>query len=189
MYSLLKNYIKRETSISEEHLDLICSYFKKVETKRNEIIIGFDDVCSNYYFINKGCIRLYTINSDGTENSRYFAFEGMLCTALPSFIDQKPASEYLQTIEKSQLLVITRLDFYKLVEQFSKFGIIHNRILELAFIGAQQRIYGFQGFDAFEKVKWIIKNQPHFLLRVSNKMAASYLGISPSTLSRVKSKL
>lgn len=189
MHSLLKNYIKEETGISEVHLDLICIYFKTIQTKRNQILISFDEVCSNYYFINKGSIRLYTINSDGTENSRYFGFEGMLCTALPSFIDQKPAGEYLQTIEKSELLVISRVDFYKLVDQFPEFGNIHKRILELGFITSQQRIYGFQGFDALEKVKWIIKNQPQFLLRVSNKMAASYLGISPSTLSRIKSKL
>ena len=54
---------------------------------------------------------------------------------------------------------------------------------------AQKRIYGFQGFDAVEKVKWIIKFQPQLLLQVSNKMVASYLGMSPSTLSRIKSKI
>ncbi|WP_413999069.1 Crp/Fnr family transcriptional regulator [Flavobacterium sp. W1B] len=156
---------------------------------RNEIVVDFNDVCDSYYFINKGCIRLYTINNEGIETSRYFAFEGMLCTALPSFIDQQPTYEYLQTIEKSELLVISRKDFYDPVERFPEFDKIYKRILELGFISAQKRIYGFQGFNALEKVKWVIKHQPHFLLRVSNKMAASYLGISPSTLSRIKSKL
>jgi hypothetical protein len=75
------------------------------------------------------------------------------------------------------------------VERLPEFDRIYKRRLELGFITAQQRIYGFQGFDAFEKVKWIIKTQPHFLLRVTNKMGAYYLGISPSTLSRIKSKL
>lgn len=189
MYSLLKSYIRSQTEINEEDLQLICSYFKPKLTSRNEIVVDFNDICDSYYFINKGCIRLYTINSEGIETSRYFAFEGMLCTALPSFIDQKPACEYLQTIEKSELLVISRADFYKLVGEMPQFGEIYKRILELGFITAQKRIYGFQGFDALEKVRWIIKHQPHFLLRVSNKMAASYLGISPSTLSRIKSKL
>ena len=70
--------------------------------------------------------------------------------------------------------------------QFAK---IYTEILENGFIMAQKRIYGFQGFDATEKVKWIIKHQPELLLNVSNKMVASYLGISPSTLSRIKSRL
>ena len=95
----------------------------------------------------------------------------------------------MQTIEKCELLKISRADFYHLVQTIPEFARIYTEILELGFIVAQKRIYGFQGFDALEKVQWIIKNQPQLLLRVSNKMVASYLGISPSTLSRIKAKL
>ena len=189
MYELLKKYISSRTQINDDELDFICSNFKPLKTKRNEILVRYEEICQQYYFVNKGCIRLFTINKEGTETSRFFAFEGGFGTALPSFIDQKPAYEYLQTIEKSELLAISRTDFYQLVETVPQFGLIYREILELGFITAQKRIYGFQGFDALEKVKWIITHQPHFLLRVSNKMAASYLGISPSTLSRIKSKL
>nr|WP_315211684.1 Crp/Fnr family transcriptional regulator [uncultured Flavobacterium sp.] len=189
MYELLKKYINSRIQINDEEINLICSYFKPVRTKRNEILVRYEEICQQYYFINKGCIRLFTINKEGTETTRFFAFEGNFGTALPSFIDQQPAFEYLQTIEKSDLLVISRTDFYHLVATMPEFAMIYREILELGFITAQKRIYGFQGFDALEKVKWIINHQPHFLLRVSNKMAASYLGISPSTLSRIKSKL
>ncbi|TDE07738.1 Crp/Fnr family transcriptional regulator [Flavobacterium sandaracinum] len=189
MYTILKKYINSRTQIKDEEVELICSFFKPLKTKRNEILVRYDEICQQYYFVNKGCIRLFTINKEGIETSRFFAFEGGFGTALPSFIDQQPTYEYLQTIEKSELLVISRADFYHLVATIPQFAMIYREILELGFITAQKRIYGFQGFDALEKVKWIIENQPHFLLRVSNKMAASYLGISPSTLSRIKSKL
>lgn len=76
--------------------------------------------------------------------------KGNFATALPSFIDKKPAREYLQTIEKSELLCISRKDFYNLVETMPEFAKIYTRILELGFIIAQKRIYGFQGFDALE---------------------------------------
>jgi CRP-like cAMP-binding protein len=108
---------------------------------------------------------------------------------LPSFIDQKPAEEYLQTIQNSELLYISRTDFYHLVNTLPQFAKLYTEILENGFIMAQKRIYGFQGFDANEKVRWLIKHYPALLLNVSNKMVASYLGISASTLSRVKSKL
>lgn len=189
MYSQLQNFIKSRSEIDDATLDKICSCFTLLKTQRNQILLSFDDVCKNYYFINKGSIRLFTIAKDGSDSSRYFAFEGNFVTALPSFIDQKPAQEYLQTIEKAELLSITRQDFYQLVATVPQFSKIYTEILELGFIVAQKRIYGFQGFDALEKVQWIIKNQPQLLLRVSNKMVASYLGISPSTLSRIKSKL
>lgn len=87
------------------------------------------------------------------------------------------------------MLVISRTDFYHLVATLPEFAVRYREILELGFIMTQKRIYGFQGFDALEKVKWIITNQPHFLLRVSNKMAASYLEIPPSTLSKIKPTL
>ena len=189
MYEKLKLYFLKRSVIDSKKIDLICSYFKLIKTKRNEILVDYNEVCKHYYFVNKGCLRLFTINKEGIENSRYFAFEESFGTALPSFIDEKPAFEYLQTIEKSELLVIDRDDFYCLVDTLPEFLAIYREILELGFINAQQRIYGFQGLDALEKVNWTIKNNPKLLLGVSNKMAASYLGMSPSTLSRMKSKL
>jgi len=189
MYSILEKFILSKGDISPAKLDIITSHFKLLKTKRNEILIEYDQICKYYYFINHGCIRLFTTTKDGLDISRYFAFDGNFATALPSFIDQKPAEEYLQTIEKSELLYIAREDFYHLVREMPEFSRIYTEILELGFITAQKRIYGFQGFDAAEKVKWLIKFQPQLLLRVSNRMAASYVGISPSTLSRIKSKL
>ena len=189
MIKNLQELLASKTNLLPVDIHFICHHFKTRKTKRNEILIDYKDICNNYYFINKGAIRLFTINREGIETSRYFAFENMFCTALPSFIDQKPACEYLQTIAPSSLLVISREDFYKLVNKYSEFDKIYREILELGFILAQKRIYGFQGFNALEKVQWLIANQPNLLLRVSNKMAASYLGISPATLSRAKAKL
>ncbi len=189
MYTVLENFIRSKGEIDTPTLDKICSYFKISGATKNEILIDPSRIANCYYFINKGCIRLYTLDNDGKENSRYFAFTGTFVTALPSFIDQKPADEYLQTIQKSELLYILRKDFYFLVESVPQFSRIYTEILELGFIMAQKRIYGFQGLDALQKVQWLIKNQPNLLLTLSNKMVASYLGISASTLSRIKSKL
>lgn len=189
MFDLLKTYIASRSDISEDTLDHICSYFIPVRAKRNQILISFNEVCKGYYFVNDGCLRLFTYNIDGNETTRYFGFKGGFCTALPSFIQQTVAQEYLQAISKSELLYISRANFFHLVDTVPQFAAIYREILELGFINAQKRIYGFQGFDAVEKVRWIVEFQPEFLLRLSNKMAASYLGISPSTLSRIKSRI
>jgi CRP-like cAMP-binding protein len=189
MYKKLRQYFKNRTIIDEPTLEYICSHFTSVKTKRNEMLLREGDICKDYYFINQGCLRLFTYNNEGIETTRYFAFEGAFGTALPSLIDQIPAFEYVQTIENSELLKISRESFFHLVDTVPQFATIYRQILERGFITAQKRIYGFQGFDALEKVKWVIQYQPDFLVRVSNKMAASYLGLTPSTLSRIKSKL
>lgn len=189
MFKLLEHYIKSITEIDEPSLTMIFSKFSLIKTTRNQILVDYNEICKNHYFVNKGCIRVYTINNEGAETTRYFAFQGEFGTALPSLINQEPAFEYLQTIEKSELLTISRTDFYFLVDQIPQFALVYRRILEKGFIIAQKRIYGFQGFNAMEKVIWIKTHQPKFLSRISNKMAASYLGLSPSTLSRIKAKL
>ncbi|GAA4027545.1 Crp/Fnr family transcriptional regulator [Flavobacterium cheonhonense] len=189
MYTSLQKFLLSKAPVSSDALETICSCFESLKTKRNQIVLSYDEVAGYYYFVNKGAVRLFTITPDGQELSRYFAFEDTFVTALPSFIDQKPAKEYLQTIEPSELLRIKREDFYRLVRTEPVFAAIYTEILEMGFIVAQERIYGFQGYDVLSKVRWIIQNQPKLLLRVSNKIVASYLGISPSTLSRIKSKL
>lgn len=189
MYEKLGQYFQRRTIIDEPTLEKIFSRFTPMGTKRNHLLLREGEVCKHYYFVNKGCLRLFTLNKEGVEGTRYFAFEGAFGTALPSLIEQTPAFEFVQTIEPSELLKISRDDFFHLVDTVPQFARVYRTILEMGFIIAQKRIYGFQGFDALEKVRWVMQYQPDFLVRVSNKMAASYLGLTPATLSRIKSKL
>jgi CRP-like cAMP-binding protein len=189
MYQKLEHYIRCRTGSDDLTLNNICSHFTFLKAKRNQILLREGEICKDYYFVNKGCLRLFTYTNDGIETTRYFAFEGAFGTALPSLIEQTPAFEFVQTIENSELLKISRDNFFHLVDTVPQFAKVYRQILEWGFITAQKRIYGFQGFDALQKVQWVMQYQPDFLVRVSNKMAASYLGITPATLSRVKSKL
>lgn len=189
MLPSLQNYLSQKSSLSKEEITDIENYFVERKTKRNETLIDYNAISNYFFFIAEGAVRIYTINSEGIELSRFFAFENTFCTALPSFIDQQPSKEYLQTIEPSKLLAISRVDFYNLVDKYPEFERVYRKILEFSFINNQQRIYSYQGYTALERLQLLLKMQPDFLLRVSNKLAASYLGMSPSTLSRTKRKL
>jgi CRP-like cAMP-binding protein len=189
MYELLQKYITDRIETDEETLNLIFSKFKPLKIKRNTFLLTEGEICNHYYFVNKGCIRLMNITDNGQENTRYIAFEGSFGTALPSLINQKPAFEFIQAIENSELLVINREDFYDLVNKTQSFGLIYRQILEISFISAQRRIYGFQGLEAIDKVRMLLDVQPFILTRLSNKIVASYLGITPETLSRLKTQL
>jgi CRP-like cAMP-binding protein len=188
MSELLYKYFSDRTVIDDGTFTEIRRHFKRLKTKRNEFLLHRGEVCRHYYFVNKGCLRLFTINEEGKEATRYFAFEGSFGSALPSLIQQKPAFEYVQTIEKSDLLAIDRDDFFKLVDTVPQVGFIYRQILEAAFITAQQRIYGFQVLSASDKLKWLLNYQPNILSRLSNKMVATFLGVTPYTLSRLKSE-
>ncbi|MCJ8152742.1 Crp/Fnr family transcriptional regulator [Chryseobacterium sp. SSA4.19] len=189
MYRQLEKYFKTRTEIDDKTLSYISSYFKYKKTKRNEFLLKEGEICKHYYFVNKGCIRLFSVNNKEEEGTKYFYFEDTFGTALPSLINQKASFEFMQTIEPSELLVINRDDYFNLVETVPQFGFVYRQILELAFIKSQERIYCFQGLEAIEKVRWVLTNQARWLTRLSNKMIASYLGLTPQTLSRLKSKI
>lgn len=189
MYDKLQKYLTDRTRIEEQTLQHVCKFFEPLSAKKSEILLHHGEVCKYYYFVNEGCLRLYTVSRDGQETTRYFAFEGAFGSALPSLIQQTPAFEYVQAIERSQLLAIHRDKFFMLVDTVPQVSFIYRQILEAAFITAQQRIYGLQGSTALDNLKWLLNYQPNILARLSNKMVASFLGVTPFTLSRLKAEL
>ena len=189
MYDLLLRYFRSKTQITKELFDGFCHYFKPKGVKRNEFLLMEGEVCHFNFFVNKGCLRIFAMNEEAQENTRYFAFEGKFGTALSSFIEQKPSLEYIQAVEHSEVLVISRNDFYHLVNTIPQVNYIYRDILEMAYITSQQRIYGLQGQSALERLKWLMEYQPRILTRLSNKVIASYLGVTPYTLSRLKAEL
>ncbi|WP_020533719.1 Crp/Fnr family transcriptional regulator [Flexithrix dorotheae] len=189
MYELLYQYFKEKTNIDRDRFNEFSDYFKPSQTSNKEFLLRIGKVCKFNYFVNKGCLRIFSLNEAGDEMTRYFTFEGKFGTALSSFIEQKPSFEFIQSVEKSDILMISRKDFYMLVDAFPEVNIIYRDILEMAYVTSQKRIYGLQGHTALERLKWLIAYQPKILSKLSNKVIASYLGVTPYTLSRLKSQL
>ncbi len=129
---------------------------------------------------------MFYIHSDGTEITRYFAFEKNFGTALASFITQKPSLEYIEALEKSEVLSIYRNDFYQLLEIIPSLEKIYRRILEASHDINTQRIESLLGKNAKERYLTLLEQQPLIVERIPSKIIATYLGISPETLSRVK---
>lgn len=189
MHELLYNYFASKTEIDRETFTKFYHYFKPKSVKRNEFLLMEGEVCRFNFFVNKGCLRIFSINEKGQELTRYFAFESKFGTALTSFIEKKPSFEFIQAIERSEILMISRPDFYYLVNTVPEVNFIYRDILEMAYITSQKRIYDFQGQNALERLNWLMKYQPKILSRLSNKVVASYLGVTPYTLSRLKKEL
>ncbi|SDM19038.1 cAMP-binding domain of CRP or a regulatory subunit of cAMP-dependent protein kinases [Catalinimonas alkaloidigena] len=189
MHELLHRYFQEKTDVDPATFETIRAYFEPKKVRRNEVLLSAGDVCRHHYFVTKGCIRIYTLTPEGQELTRYFTFEGKFGTALTSLIEQQPSFEFLQAIEKSEVLVIGRDDFFQLVDTVPQFNLIYRDMLEMAYITSQKRIYGLQGESALERLRWLMRYQPKIVSRLSNKVIASYLGVTPYTLSRLKTEL
>lgn len=189
MYNQLEQYFRDNTKINDESLQIITSHFKPLKTKRNEVLCSIGQVCKNFYFINEGCLRMYEIDPKGNEITAYFALEDQIMSAITSFVLQKPSRDFLVSIVPSDLLVISRDSFFKLIDTVPEFAEVYNKFMQFAFIHSQMRIYSFLGMEGIDKLKWVMEHEPKLLTRISSKAVASYLGMTNSTLSKLRAQL
>lgn len=153
------------------------------------MLCNLGQTCRHFYFITSGCLRLYEIDDKGNEVTGYFALEDHIISANTSFILQKPSRDCLVSLEPSELLVIGYDAFQKLLSTSPTFAGIYHSFLEFAFIHSQMRIYSFLGMEGIDKLKWVMEHEPKLLSRISSKAVASYLGMTNSTLSKLRAKL
>jgi CRP-like cAMP-binding protein len=125
------------------------------------------------FFVGKGCLRIFFINEDGQDSTRYFAFENQCATALVSFITGEPAEEFIQAAEHSELLCIAQNDFYHLLEIIPQWGKFYRRYLQKAYENNTSRLMSFLTQYATEKYRPLLDKNPIIIQRLPNKMVAS----------------
>ena len=189
MYDQIEQYLKERTNINGVSLQEVVSHFKPLKTKRNEVLCRTGQVCKNFYFINKGCLRMYEIDKKGNEVTGYFALEDQIMSAITSFVLQQPSRDFLVSVEPSELLIISRDSFFKLIDTIPEFRDVYNQFMQFAFIHSQMRIYSFLGMEGIDKLRWVMEHEPKLLTRISSKAVASYLGMTNSTLSKLRAQL
>lgn len=187
-YTELTKFIKRNIDIEDEDLKIVLSYFKTINKSKNEILLSNGKNSQVSYFVKKGCLRLFYIDEEGKDVTRYIAFENQFATELVSFITNQPAQESIQAIENSELLYITHDDFRHLMKIIPKWKDFYSLYLEKAYVNSTKRLISFTTLDASERYKQLFKINPNIVKRLPNKIVASYINISQETLSRIKSK-
>ena len=133
-------------------------------------------------------MRVFFIKEDGSEVTRRIIFENAFTTTLVGFISRKPSPEYTQALEPTTLLYITRDDFYMLLETIPEWEKYYRLYLEYAYVNNTNRLMSFLTQDATERYRLLLEESPEIVQRLPNRIVASYLNISPETLSRLKSK-
>lgn len=189
MYDQFASYIKNEIEISDKELSKILSYFKQDQVKKNDFLLNHGQVNDHINFVIKGCLRIFFIDEKGEDATRYFAFENNFATALVSFISQDPSLEYVQALEDTSFLYITRNDFHYLLETVPNWEKFYRHYLESAYTTNTNRLMSFITMNAQERYVQLLTHNPKIIQRLPNKIVANYLNISQETLSRLKSKI
>ncbi|MFD2569060.1 Crp/Fnr family transcriptional regulator [Spirosoma soli] len=188
MIAVLEQHIRGRINPNDEQLASVLDHFTLVRVKRNQLLLRQGDVCRWCYFVAKGCVQVFTYDSNGDESTRDLVTENNWVTELFSFGNQLPANENLRAVEPGYLLAIGFDNFQKMVQTVPPFEQIYRQIIEQSYVNSVFRLNSFVAMDALERMQWMHAYQPKLLTRLSSKLIASYLGISPETYSRLKAK-
>lgn len=189
MYEQLTAYIRDRITVNDQDLQLILSHYKPLSLAKNEMLLSEGELSRRMFFVVKGCLRVYFIKEDGSEVTRRIVFENAFSTTLVSFITRQPSMEFTQAVEPTSLLYISREDFYTLLEAVPVWEKFYRQYLEYAYVNNTNRLMSFITLDAAEKYRQLLEENPGIVRRLPNRIVASYLNISPETLSRLKSKV
>ena len=189
MYEQLALYIRQRIAVTDDELKTILSYFIPLKSVKNEFLVSQGQASQRMFFVGKGCLRIFFINGEGQEATRYLAFENNFATAMVSFITDEPSLEFIQAVEPTESLYISQKDFRYLLNVIPTWEKFYRSYLENAYVNNTNRLMSFITMSATERYCHLLDQNPMVVQRLSNKIVASYLNISQETLSRLKSKI
>lgn len=189
MKEVLRKQIISHLGSEPENLEVVLPYFEELTTQRGDYLLMKGDVCQYVYFVVSGCVQVFVSDKNGQESTREFYAEEQWVTDIFGFQNQAPAAEFIKCVEPCKLLRIHFTNFQKLTQEVPQFATVYKRILEISYNNTVNRVNTLNALDALDRIKWLMEHKPKIMSRLSSKLIASYLGISPETMTRLKAKL
>ena len=191
MFTALRNYINNYTdsTISDEDFALVEQAFKFKKIRKRQYFLQEGDVCKYSAFITKGAMKQYTVDEDGHERIIRLGIENWWMNDFESFVMLTPSQYNIDAVEDSELLIITNEQMQSLRTQVPLLEVMTRMMDQKRAIAYERRIRVSISYTAEERYLDLQKTYPAFLQRFPQSMIASYLGISPETLSRIRKQM
>lgn len=153
------------------------------------ILLREGEVCRFEAYVRKGCIRVYYVNENGFEVTLSFAIEDWWVGDVASFYEQKPSRLFIETLEDTEMYVLTPATKEKLLESIPKFERVFRLLIQRNLSALQNRLINTISQKASERYLEFIKLYPTIPQRVAQYYIASYLGVSPEFVSTIRKRL
>ncbi|MCC9064894.1 Crp/Fnr family transcriptional regulator [Flavobacterium piscisymbiosum] len=176
-------------ALNEKECEEVIRLFSQRNIRRKGYILQEGDVCRHYFFIISGCFKMFAVDPAGKEHNLQFAAENDWISDLHSFYSQEPSRMYIEAIEPSIVLQIEHDDLLYLFINYHKFDRNFRIITERKYINFQNRILQNISSTAEERYVSFTKQYPAMINRIPNTQIASYLGITPEFLSKIRKKI
>jgi len=188
MYDKLKKYCRQTVPFLDIELELIDKYFEVKSLERKDFLLQCDQICSFIAFIAEGSIRHFHIKS-GVEKTCDISFDNSWVTDFQSFTYDTLGKMNLQAMEVTTVFIVRKHNLYKLYKDCAKYETFGRLMAENVAQRATEIAMSLSSDKPEERFRNLIKNQPDLFQRVPQKYIANFLGISPESLSRIRSRV
>ena len=185
---ILLSYFEKMLPLNEDEKQLVASKFQARLYRKRQFVLQEGDVCNVFNFVVSGCLRMYKIDESGTTHIIQFAIENWWISDMGSFYSKKPSEMSIEAIEDTTVLQIKHEDLLDLYIRAPKFDRLFRVLVEKSLIGMQQRLLQNISSDARIRYESFLKQYPDLANRIPNTNIASYLGITPEFLSKIRNE-
>ncbi|WP_439516557.1 Crp/Fnr family transcriptional regulator [Sediminibacterium sp.] len=189
MYELFFQNFNTKVALTKEEETLIKNYLIPKKLRKKQYLLQENEVCKSYAFIEKGALRAYSVDDSGNEHIIQFGIEGWIVSDLYSFLTGEPATYNIDALEDSELVLISKTAHEELLQKLPKYETFTRLNITGAYIAMQKRLTSIISSPLEERYTNFTKAYPEIIQRVPQHMIASYMGLTPETLSRIRKRI
>ncbi|TWR25353.1 Crp/Fnr family transcriptional regulator [Mucilaginibacter achroorhodeus] len=189
MINVLLGHIQEKVTLTNEDKERIKTFFIHKKLRKRQYLLQEGDICKHLTFVAKGLLRTYNVDSKGTEHMSIFGWEGWWVSDFASFLSGGKAVFNIDAIEDSELFLISRSNYEALMIDVPVMDRYFRILYQNSLVTKEQRLMSSITHTAEERYLLLAESNPQIIGRLPQNLVASYLGIAPETLSRIKKKL
>lgn len=189
MYELFFQNFNNKVRLTPEEEAQIKIYLTPKKLRKKQYLLQEGDVCKTIAFIEKGALREYSVDDNGNEHIIQFGLEGWIISDLYSFLTGEPATYNIDAIEDAELVLISKAAHEELLQKVPKYETFTRLNITGAYLAMQKRLTSIISTTLDERYANFTTLYPNIVQRVPQHMIASYMGLTPETLSRIRRRI
>lgn len=187
-HKLILNNISKHISLDKEEEKFFISLLESRKVKRKEFLLQTGDICRHSAFVTDGCMRGYTIDENGFEHILQFAPTDWWIADMYSLITQKSGNLFIEAMEESEVLLLSKEEQEKLYISIPKFERFFRIITENSLVSSRQRVMDNLSLTAMQRYEKFCSAYPTVFNTIPQKHIAAYIGVTPEFLSKLKAE-